>query len=81
MTRVRLLQMMPIGQPQVTVLSQQHQQPQMMQPVAMAQPPAYQRMYYDYALYNNNYYCNYYKLLTFFSESCLLRGLLQTLSH
>ena len=36
------MQMMPVGQPQVTIVSQQHQQP--MQPVVMAQPPAYQRM-------------------------------------
>jgi len=40
-----VIQTMPIGQPQVTVITQQ--QPPMMQPVAMAQPlPAYQRMYY-----------------------------------
>lgn len=36
--------MMPVGQPQVTIVSQQqqHQQQQPMQPVVMAQPPAYQ---------------------------------------
>jgi len=33
--------MMPVEHPQVTVVSQQQQQ-QPMQPVAMAQPPAYQ---------------------------------------
>jgi len=46
-TCLLLTQMMPLGQPQVTVVSQQQQQP--MQPVGMTQPPpSYNRTFHQY---------------------------------
>ena len=70
MTCVLPLQMMPVGQPQVTVLTQQQPQPmQMIQPVAMAQsPPAYQRTFVNYTCYNddNQYYTATNFFLTIF---------------